>query len=333
MAHNINFNRLTGKHSFFSRKEIPWHKLGQVVENALTSEEAIIAAGLDYDVIKCPMYTNIGEDIVRDVPNIFATVRNDTNQVLGTVGNRYEIVQNRQAFDFVDHIVGSKEAVFETAGALGLGEKTFVTAKLPTNIRIASTDDIIDKYILFTNTHDGSGSIVAGFTPIRVVCNNTLNMALQSIQNKIRLRHTTNVHERIKEGRALLGLYQAYSLEFAEALNHLAKQPINDEFATRVLQSVVFNNEEIDAINKEGFDTNKTSTRKKNMFNELIVHVESGVGQELHTGTSLWLYNGVSTYFNNGKDYKSDEDRFTQLTDGVAYKKTQEVFNSLLYTT
>lgn len=338
MAHNINFNKTTNKHAFFSRKEIPWHDLGQVVEEALTSEEAIVAAGLDYEVFKVPVFADFRElpklDTVEEhnakgarVPNLYATVRNDTRQVLGSVGNRYEIVQNSRAFDFVDSIVGSKQAIFETAGALGNGEKIFVTAKLPNNIRIKDTDDIIENYILFTNSHDGSNPVIAGFTPIRVVCNNTLNMALNRLSNNIRLRHTKNVQEKIQIGLELMQLERRYSAEFSEILNVLANRPITAEEVGFVSKKLIFNDEEFRAITLEGLQTDKISTKKRNNYNELAMYIEDGVGQELHRGTALWLYNGVSSYYSNAKEYKSKEDRFNNIIDGTANKQTQIAFN------
>ncbi|KAA8480068.1 uncharacterized protein DUF932 [Arcticibacter tournemirensis] len=131
MAHNINYNQRTGIHSFFSVKEKAWHGLGTVIENYPTSAEAIKFAGLDYMVEKRPLFTIDGNNLASnnweaipdiEVPNYFATVRADNDEVLGVVGNDYEVVQNVNAFDFFDSIVGGKEGIlYETAGALGKG--------------------------------------------------------------------------------------------------------------------------------------------------------------------------------------------------------------------
>jgi phage/plasmid-like protein (TIGR03299 family) len=184
MAHQINFNEKTGKHSFFSVKEKAWHNLGQLIDRYPTSAEAIQYAGLDYIVEKRPLFTYDTENQIADpdtdiiipeisVPNYFATVRADTDQVLGVVGNDYEVVQNRDAFTFFDAIVGGGEGIlYETAGALGNGERIFITAKLPGYIRVGK-DDLIEKYLFLTTSHDGYGSITAAFTPTRIVCNNS----------------------------------------------------------------------------------------------------------------------------------------------------------------
>jgi phage/plasmid-like protein (TIGR03299 family) len=193
MAHNINFNEQTGQHSFFSVKQKAWHGLGQIVEDYPTSKQALAFAGLDYEVIKSPLFTqsramtvgNEGElvsgmDIA--VPNYYATMRTDNNTVLGVVGRDYSIVQNRDAFSFFDAIVGGDGMQYETAGALGNGERIFITAKLPGYIKVGQ-DDYIEKYLFLTTSHDGSGSITAAFTPVRIVCQNTLSAALRNSSN------------------------------------------------------------------------------------------------------------------------------------------------------
>ncbi|VDH16551.1 phage/plasmid-like protein [Algoriella xinjiangensis] len=151
MAHNINFNEQTGRYSFFSVKEKAWHNLRQIVEQYPTSEEAIKYAGLDYEVVKSPLFTNppfIDSETQTnqlEVPNYFANIRTDNNTVLGVVGKDYHIVQNREAFNFFDEIVGGGEGIlYETAGALGNGERIFITAKLPDYIRVGNGDDVTE---------------------------------------------------------------------------------------------------------------------------------------------------------------------------------------------
>ena len=148
MAHNLNYNEQTEKHSFFSVKEKAWHNLGQIIADYPTSAEAIIHAGLNYTVEKRPLFTYDTENHTGDpetdilipeieVPDFYATIRNDTEQVLGVVGKDYEVVQNVNAFEFFDSIVGGKDGIlYETAGALGKGERIFITAKLPDYIRV-----------------------------------------------------------------------------------------------------------------------------------------------------------------------------------------------------
>ena len=216
MAHNINFNEQTGKHSFFSTKEKAWHGLGQIVEEYPTSAEALKFAGLDYPVEKRKLFTYDNKNHLAneeleikipeiEVPDFYATIRTDTETVLGVVGKDYEVIQNIDAFSFFDAIVGGDGIFYETAGALGKGERIFITAKLPDYIKVGN-DDLIEQYLFLTTSHDGSGSITAAFTPVRIVCNNTLNAALCKKSNAIKIRHTANAKERLKEAHKLMGI-------------------------------------------------------------------------------------------------------------------------------
>jgi len=183
MAHQLYLNEQTGKHSFFSVKEKPWHGMGQIIEDYPTSKEALQFAGLDYTVEKRPLFTYDTENQCADeetgikipeviVPEYFATIRTDNDTVLGVVGKDYEVVQNIDAFSFFDSIVGGDGIQYETAGALGKGERIFITAKLPGYIKVGA-EDLIEKYLFLTTSHDGYGSITAAFTPVRIVCNNS----------------------------------------------------------------------------------------------------------------------------------------------------------------
>src|SRR4051794_3662591 len=203
MAHNINRNMNTGKDAFFSVKEKAWHGLGKIVENYPTSEEAIAFAGLDYQVEKQSIFTADAQ-----IKDYFATVRTDTKQVLGVVGSKYEVVQNKTAFTFFDSLVNDGNGIrYETAGALGNGERIFITAKMPDIIKVGRRDEI-EEHIFLTTSHDGSGSIMAAFTPVRIVCNNTLNMALKDHSNAVYIKHTANAENKLKEAARIIALSQ-----------------------------------------------------------------------------------------------------------------------------
>ena len=141
--HNLNFNNDTGRYSFVSAKQPAWHQLGTVLDHVFTAKEAIEFGGLDFMVEKQKLVTDQG----LEVSNYFATVRQDTNDVLGLVGNDYTIVQNRDVFSFFDQIVGSDQAIYETAGCLGKGGVLIVTAKLPREI-IIEKNGLIENYLV-----------------------------------------------------------------------------------------------------------------------------------------------------------------------------------------
>ena len=180
MAHNLN--EANGKTSMMYVNEVPWHKLGTKLENPATAAEAIQAAGLDFNVVKKTLTTT-----APDLPVVghYATVRTDNLQVLGVVGSRYEPIQNRDAFTTFDELVGEGEAIYHTAGVLGKGERIWILAKLPDYIRV-NGDDLVEKFLLLTNSHDGSGPVRVKLTPIRVVCENTLTVALDGREQEVR---------------------------------------------------------------------------------------------------------------------------------------------------
>ena len=158
--------------SMFYVREVPWHGLGTMVQEAPTSADALRLAGLDWEVKQRSIQVCGGAKI----ENFKANVRSTDGKVLGVVSDRYQIVQNTEAFSFTDELVGG-DVRYETAGSLQDGRKIWLLAKMPTRKVI---DDEVEPYLCFSNTHDGSGAIRVCMTPIRVVCNNTLNLALNT---------------------------------------------------------------------------------------------------------------------------------------------------------
>ena len=156
MAHNLN--ETNGKVSFASTQKA-WHNLGQIVTEAMTSKQAIELAGLNYFVSKTDAVADIDGKLI-SIHDKYVTYRKDTGLPLGIVGARYEVVQNQDAFLFFDSITEAGAAMYETAGALGNGERIFISAKMPDFINIAGTDDNTEVYVLLTSSHDGSGSVV-----------------------------------------------------------------------------------------------------------------------------------------------------------------------------
>ena len=194
--------------SMFYVRETPWHGLGVRVEEALTSQEAIKAAGLDWNVIQKPIYTSDfhGSD-KQLIPNYKANIRETDNHILGVVSDRYKVVQNDEAFAFTDTLIG--EGVrYETAGALHGGRKVWVLARLPNQYTIM--DEQIEPYLVFSNSHDGSGAIKVCMTPIRVVCQNTLNLALNTAKRSWASKHTVNIQSRLHGVRDTLQLAHRY---------------------------------------------------------------------------------------------------------------------------
>lgn len=340
MAHNLNFNERTGRYSFFSVQEKAWHGLGQIVTDYPTSAEAIKHAGLDYEVIKSPLYTNASNIIdptdsleIRgnevNVPNYFATIRTDNNAVLGVVGKEYHIVQNREAFSFFDAIVGGTDGIlYETAGALGNGERIFITAKLPDYIRVGNGDDVTEKYIFLTTSHDGSGSITAAFTPVRIVCQNTLNASLRNMSNVVRIRHTSGAKQRLENAHKVMGLANEFSNQLEDIFNNWAKVKVADNEVKKMIQFALCPNKETLQHLKAGND-DEISTVFKNTVEDAFAYAMTSDSQQMNTtkGTLFGAYNAVTGYYQNVRSYKDSEAKLQSIIlGGTAQLKSQKAF-------
>lgn len=328
MAHNLNYNEKLQRHSFFSVKQKAWHSLGLLLDKCPTSAEAIKLAGLDYEVSKVPVYCTPQNFSSATIPDKFATFRTDNGNVFGIVGDRYSIVQNKDAFAFFDEIVGEGAAIYETAGCLGNGEVIFITAKLPDYIRVGN-DDLIEQYLFLTSSHDGSGAIQVAFTPIRIVCNNTLNAALNNCSNKLTIRHTANAKDKLAQAHKVMGIVHKVSDELGQIFNQMAKVKITDPALVEFIKkSLAPNREALTKIEA----SEELSSRFNNMVNECYLYAVANHTQQLETteGTLFGAYNAITGYFQNVKEYKNDESKLKGLLDGGASNYTQKAFNMAL---
>lgn len=208
--------------SMFYVRETPWHGLGTKVQEAPTSKDALILAGLDWHVVQEPVYTGQNEM----VQGYKANVRDSDRKVLGVVTDRYKIVQNEEAFSFTDALLG--EGVrYETAGSLQGGKSVWLLAHLPHEYIISG--ERISPYLLFSNTHDGSGAVKVAITPIRVVCCNTLNLALQTAKRSWSMNHTGNVKDKMEEAKNTLFLADRYMEELGKEFENLRKITLSDK--------------------------------------------------------------------------------------------------------
>lgn len=335
MAHDINRNTITGKDSFFSTREKAWHGLGQIVQQYPTSAEAIQFAGLNYSVEKRRLFTYDNSEAEIDtgyasasVPNFYATIRTDTQQVLGVVGNDYTVVQNTDAFTFFDAIVSGGDGIlYETAGALGNGERIFITAKLPGYIEVGR-NDLIEKYLFLTSSHDGSGSVTAAFTPVRIVCANTLGAALKSMENCIRIRHTDSAQERLKQAHTIMGISNNMANQLDQIFNRWAKVKITDKEVLKLVQRAMAPSKEVLQAIADG-KIDELSSRFSNTVDEVCSYAFSEPTQQTATtkGTLFGAYNAVTGYFQNVKSYKDPESKLKNIMFGNGSQKAQTAFN------
>ncbi len=214
--------------TMFSTREKPWHGLGTIVAEALNSGEALEAAGLNWKVVQKKIYTGDRKLI----PGYRANVRDTDHRLLGVVSDRYRVVQNEDAFAFTDALLG--EGVrYETAGSLQSGRRVWMLAKLPNEYIILGEQ--ISPYLVFSNTHDGSGAIKVAMTPVRVVCSNTLNLALNTTKRCWSAKHTTNIADRLEEAKETLLFAESYMTALGAEFEELCKIRMSDK---KVMESV-----------------------------------------------------------------------------------------------
>lgn len=321
MAHNLNI-KPNGKAAFVSKQELPWHNLGTIVDT-MNSKEAMELGGLDFEVEKRPLYVpgnpitfeeakqnaRIQRRIVskNDIltseysklikfKDKFSIVRTDNSQPLGIVGSKYTPVQNIEAFNFFDDIAQDGIAEYETAGALGNGEIVFVTAKVTESMTIHK--DQIDKYLLISLSHDGSSAITVAYTPIRVVCNNTLTIAIKNAKNKVQIRHTSSAHDRLDAAKATLGLINYGDNTHNDYFNRLLDVNVTEEQVIDIF---------IDAYK---IDTNNLSTKGKNILESNLDYYYNGLGQSEFVGTGWGAFNAVTGYLQNIKTYTNADTKY-----------------------
>lgn len=200
--------------TMFYTRVAPWHGLGTCVENAPGSQEALKVAGLDWKVVQKPIFTEEGQL----VGGFKANIRDRDNQILGVVTDRYKVVQNEEAFAFTDQLLG-EGVTYETAGSLQGGRRTWILAKLPQRYIISG--DEITPYLVFMNSHDGTGAIKAAMTPIRVVCQNTLNLALSNAKRSWSANHVGNINGKLDDARYTLLYADKYMAELGRSIDRL----------------------------------------------------------------------------------------------------------------
>lgn len=290
-----------------------------------TAEEAMVAAQLDFTVEKFPpLATTNGRMGLRPVPDNFATMRTDTWNVLGIVGSDYTIVQNKDAFVFFDTLVGEGEAIYHTAGALGLGERIWILAKMPDYIRVHG-NDIVEKYLLLTTGHNGRFKIRAKLTPIRVVCENTLNAALpergqHATSDEIAISHTANAKDRLAEAHKILGLTNTLYAELGQIFEKMSLRKVTDDELLAYVTKLMPDNPDADS-----------NSRKENQRATILDLHENGQGSEMARGTLWGAYNAVTEYADHvGTKGKSDDQFVNYVLWGGGKELKEQAFEEAL---
>ena len=306
MAHNIE--------TMFSAGRVkPWHyaetsEVTKLIQEAPTSKDALRYAGLDWMVEQTPVYMENGVLI----PNYKANVRSTDKSCLGIVTDRYKIVQNTEAFEFTDAIVGETEngvVTYETAGSLCGGRKIWLLAKMPVQKVL---DDDVEPYMFFSNSHDGSGAIKVGMTPIRIVCNNTLNMALAGAKRSWSTKHVGDMQSKLEEAKLCLQMADKYMQNLDIEADRLANAKLYKEQIDEILN-------ELFPVNENDSDRKKQNVQSaKDSF-----YVAYFMPDILKFGESAWrAVNAMSDFVTHSTPKRNtasyNENRWGKIMDGHA---------------
>jgi len=293
MAHAIE--NMNGQDCTFYVGETPWHGLGKALNKAPTVEEAIIAGGMDWEVGLKDLYTEDGQPVPAR-----ATYRKTDNSVLGVVGPRYTPLQNSEAFDWFQPFIDAGECALHTAGSLHNGQKIWVLAQLNRDNSEIVRGDEVSKFILLSNSHDGTTAIRVGYTPIRVVCANTMAMAHSKTSGSklLRIRHTRSSKINLENVRDIMDNINMEFEATAEQFKFLASKNFNQVDINRYVKKMMDIEGTVDADIK---------TRTRNIMDEILGLIEgpkqSGEGVR---GTWWAAMNGYNEYLNYHKGRTSD---------------------------
>ena len=233
--------------TMFYTREKPWHGLGTMVAEAPNSKDALRLAGLNWKVLQEPVYTE-NKELIQGYK---ANVRDTDRKVLGVVTDRYKVIQNEEAFAFTDTLLG--EGVrYETAGSLQEGRRVWMLARLPREFIIGG--ERISPYMVFSNTHDGSGAVKTALTPIRVVCNNTLNLALRTAKRSWSMIHTGDISGKIVEAKNTLLLADEYMTALGQEFENLRKIKLSEKQVLDYIKILLPMEENYSLLQKRGVE-------------------------------------------------------------------------------
>lgn len=318
MAHELDFDKETGDARMFAVNRHPvWHGLGQRVEEAVTAEEAIKLARLDWSVRKEPvgLFRIIdGEGAWVAQNDQFAVTRDQDDQVLGYVGRDYKPFQNWEAFDFLDSLVASGEAKYETAGALFNGRRIWVMAKLPEHIEVAGGEEV-EQYLYCETSHDGSKATTVGISPVVIVCKNTLNMAMGRTRQSFSIRHTESAQGKIAEARQTLELNFKHNAEFKASIDTLVMTELVDEAFAEILKTEMVWQPKATPRNIEAILTNRR---------------ESQTIRDEQRGTAWGAVQSLTEWSQHLRTFRTDESKMKASMGGWAQGLATKVTKDLL---
>ncbi len=293
--------------TMFSLREKPWHGLGVIVQDAPSSKDALRVAGLDWRVESSKMFIEDLRGQMVEIPNVIANTRSTDKAVLGVVTGRYSVVQNEEAFSFTDALIGEKVR-YETAGALDGGRKVWMLAKMPDSTIL---DDTFENYLLFTNSHDGKGSVKVIPTKVRVVCQNTLNMAVRGAARSWTTKHMGNMETKLVEAHRTLELATKYDENYVRKAEELSGIKVSMLEFNSLVEHLIPMPEEA---------TPRQQNNIVAMRDDLILRYSEAPDLGNHRGTAWGVMNAVSDFATHRLPLRMTEtyreNNFASIIDG-----------------
>lgn len=315
MAHEVE--------SMFSVNEVPWHGLGVILtESPKTVEEALITAGLNWEVALSPQFTRYNGEELKTGQN--AVIRTSDARILGNVGPDYHPVQNKSAFKFFDPAIEKGLVTLETAGSLKGGRRVWMLARVNDSSADIVPGDQVNAYFLLSNSHDGSLTVRLGFTGVRVVCCNTLAMSHKS--NLLRIRHTKNAEMALDEIQEIVDFQRQRFVASVEKMRHLASLGVKEttlrDYVERVFKPEVQKRTVCEEDLKTGLD---------NIYGKIVPLFEKGRGNDMPgvKGTMWGAYNAVSEFLTWERGRTADT-RLDSLWFGEAANTNARAFQQAL---
>lgn len=297
--------------------ETPWHGLGEKLDENPTITEAITASGLDWEVGTRDLFTDEGKRVPAK-----ATYRKTDGSILGVVGPRYTPLQNRDAFDWFQPFLDEGECSLHTAGSLSDGQKVWVLAQLNRDPSEIVQGDEVQKFILLSNSHDGTTAIRVGYTPIRVVCVNTLAFAHSHKDSQLlRIRHTRSSKTALDNVRDIMDNINEQFEATAEQYRFLASRDFNQNDVRKYVKTLL-------GIEKKAPEDIKTRTQ--NILDEILATIE-GPKQSMPGVRGTWwaAYNGFNEYLNYSKG-RNANNRMESLWFGQNGNENRDALNTAL---
>lgn len=302
-----------------TNRTLMWKRTGALfAESPATAEEAIVKAGLDWDVeLRKLGYKTADGKSFKVVPGGFAVVRTDTETPLGTVRSRYTPFSNRHAFDFADNLVDGAGAAFESAWEMNGGKTVGLTMRLPNHVTVGG-EDVFDQYLILKTSHDGSTAIQVGITNVRMACLNQFNVTLRNAKRKWSVVHSPNAGTRLQQAREALELAFVYNQEFEAELEKLLTTTVSEDRAKYQMDNIL--------------KANRVGDRSRDQITTAIMldWMNSPTIQDDQRNTAYGLLNAATEYFDHLRDYRTAESAIKVTTEGLGARFNQALMDQLV---